>query len=206
MRAWQKEIVFLGLFALLLGAYSLPWIITPVTSLSLNAYDLAEWSSLHPVVRTAAPPLLLTFGLRFLLVLACLLFVLWPRSGRASSGMRLFVSLLGTAALLPPFEFFGESFDDPNYQQQAALALFLMIFSILILTQRLKRWHRVLQIGVCLTGVVVSGITLAASMTLMRELWIKASVGLGSGLFVICLGVILVLVTTKRGNFIQVTS
>ena len=49
---------YLPLFLLLI-AYALPWMMTPtIAGLTNGAYDLAEWTSIHPAVR--ADPLLLT--------------------------------------------------------------------------------------------------------------------------------------------------
>ena len=52
------------LLALAIIGYLLPWVITPAQSLSMGAYDLAEWTSLHPVVRQTLPFLWATLALR----------------------------------------------------------------------------------------------------------------------------------------------
>src|SRR5512143_758636 len=63
----------LWLFAALI-AYYLPWIANRAAALSANAYDLAEWTSLHPAVRGASVPLVAPFLLRAVLGGLALLF------------------------------------------------------------------------------------------------------------------------------------
>src|SRR5438552_17266089 len=57
-----------------LVAYYLSWINNQAAALSANAYDLAEWTSLHPAVRGAIIPLLAPFLLRAVLGGLALLF------------------------------------------------------------------------------------------------------------------------------------
>ena len=52
-----------------LAGYVLPWIVAPSAALTLNAYDLAEWTSLHPLQRQTSPPLLAPLELRLQLVI-----------------------------------------------------------------------------------------------------------------------------------------
>lgn len=206
MREFRDELLYLGLLTLTLCAYCLPWVVHRGASLTFSGYDLAEWSSLNPAVRSTSPPLLLTFALRLLAVLTCLLYELWPLSGRVWAWLRIGVALFVAIALLPPFEFFGSNLDDPNHQQQAALALLLLGLSVPIVSQHFRRWHHYYQIGIILAGIVVSVVAPIASRTLMTDLQMPASLGLGSIVFVACLAVTWRAVAMKRGNFKQVTS
>ena len=45
----------LALLLLIIGlcGYLLPWIVAPSSAMTLNAYDLAEWTSLHPLQQSA---------------------------------------------------------------------------------------------------------------------------------------------------------
>ena len=72
---------------LALIAYSLPWVVGPGAALTLNAYDLAEWTSLHPAVRTAALPFALTFGLRLLPLLVYMAFAIDSSSRQWERGL-----------------------------------------------------------------------------------------------------------------------
>lgn len=103
---------------LMVAAVCLPWLTSgSAAGLTFNLYDLAEWSSLHPLVRAESPALLTTLLLRLVFVAASLITATFP--GRFS----LLAALCLAATLLPPFDFFGANMSDPNYQQQFALFL-----------------------------------------------------------------------------------
>ncbi|MFN8529394.1 MAG: hypothetical protein U0670_12340 [Anaerolineae bacterium] len=67
----------------LIGYFS-AWVVNPGVALTLHAFDLAEWASLHPVVR-AEPMLITTLLLR--LPLLCFAY---SRLVRAYAGKRSF--------------------------------------------------------------------------------------------------------------------
>lgn len=60
----RKSFVFYALVLIGLLGYAQPWIVAPAASMTLNAYDLAEWASLIPAQRGTAPPLLVPLLLR----------------------------------------------------------------------------------------------------------------------------------------------
>lgn len=110
----------------LLVTYLLTWAVAPNHALSLNAYDWAEWLSLHPTERTASPLLLSSLLIRLHLLIFTVLWttVLPPRWHS--------LALLGVLPLilaqLPPLEFLS-ALNDPNYQQQAGLALLSLVLA-----------------------------------------------------------------------------
>jgi len=118
----------LAWLALALLIYALPWLKANSPALELNAYDWAEWLSLHPAERSTAPPLLLTLALRLHLVAwSMLLASALPPRWR----WRFVVVLaLVAAAQLPPLEFLSST-QDNNYQQQAVLALLSLALGLL---------------------------------------------------------------------------
>ncbi len=185
-------ILSLVLFAAGLLAYSLPWIAGPGASLTLNAYDLAEWTSLHPWVRTANPPLVVTFMLRALpALLALLLFTTVARSWRRYAALIVFIVAV---ALLPPAAFFSSAFNDPNFRQQAVLAL-LTLFG-LVLSVRL-RWSPVIFAALLVLGSVIAVIN---SQVLMNAAFaLPVSPGPGGPLFVLIV-LLFGLHTYKRGQ------
>lgn len=150
------------LVAGLLVAYGLPWTISYSAGLSMNAYDLAEWSSLHPDVRAASPPFLTTLFLRLpLMCIAVLIGWLTPRLPRGLPRTMggLAVGLIAVA-LLPPFEFLTVARDDANYRQQFMLALLAFFGGGLGLTGWLKplsRWTLVV-VGLLSAAVSAAGI------------------------------------------------
>ena len=191
-------ILNLTLFIAGLFAYSLPWIAGPGASLTLNAYDLAEWTSLHPWVRAATPPLVVTFMLRALPALLTLfLFTTAARSWRRYIAVIVFVVAL---ALLPPAAFFGSAFDDPNFRQQAVLAL--LTLGLPFLSVRL-RWSPVIFAALLVAGTVIA---VENSRVLMNATFaLPVGPGLGGPLFVLTV-LLLGLHTYKRGQLTLATS
>lgn len=120
---------------LLVIGYTSPWVISTGASLTLNAYDLAEWSSLHPMLRGTQPPLLTSLLLRIPLVcLGLMIAYLAPRlpSSRWRS-LGLIAAVAAAVAILPPFEFLTTgSSSDPNYQQMLTLAVITFTGSVVL--------------------------------------------------------------------------
>ncbi len=158
----------------ILVCYLFPWLTNPSVSLSLNAYDLAEWASLHPAVRDATPALLTSVLLRLPLVCLALLIAFTARR----SLLPVLIVLVLTAALLPPPEFI-KALDDPNYRQQAGLALFTLIGGALGLSGKLSRARHWIVAAIGLLGALASIIGLLQSYHLMRGFSLPTHVGLG---------------------------
>ena len=208
MRVSTATLATWGFIVLALGLYSLPWLVTPGASLTLNAYDLAEWTSLNPVVRDASPTLLITFGLRFLLLLIAAFVAFSPIANKwlwwICAGFVLCLAL----ALLPPFAFFGDSSGDPNYRQQFALSLLTLLAGAVGLSQRLARWRHPIQTGLVLAGLLSSAAALVEGASLMRLYALPVQLGIGGMLFVVLQAAVLgiLIMKSKRGNLGQVTS
>lgn len=166
--------------AILLG-WCLPWLSTPGVSLSFNAYDLAEWTSLNPVVRSANPTLLLTLLLR--LPLPCLaLAVIWLIRNPI---LRLIIVGVIALALLPPLEFFTGAGADPNYQQQFALAIASLILGLLAFVKPLQKARLWIVIALLLLGLVGSLVGLLQTLHLMEDFKVPVQVGIGGVLTLI---------------------
>ena len=111
-----------------IGCY-FPWTATTGAAFSVNLFDLAEWTSLDPVVRGGNPTLLSTFLLRAtvaLIALALAIKIVDMPNRLARWGLWLLTFLIGVG-LLPPLDFFRGSFDDPNYRQQFVIAAVTLI-------------------------------------------------------------------------------
>lgn len=177
-----------------LVAYYLPWVVHPVAALTFNAYDLAEWVSLHPEVRGASVPLIAPFLLRAVLGGLALLFCLralrsatrWVRLAYAGAALWLAITLL------PPFDFFRGAWDDPNYRQQFALAIGTLIGLVALAAANQRgmseRLQRRIEIVISLLVVISAIIGEALALTIIRSLRIDGSVGVGIVGLVICLG------------------
>lgn len=179
-----KPVPIWPLILIALVFYSLPWVVSPDAALSMGAYDLAEWASLHPVVRVSSPPLLASFLLRAPLVgLAWAAALNTRRDGsRALNGV-LAVTL--TIALLPPLEFFTQYADDPNYRQQMALALAAFIGAVVGLVVRPASW-RWAAAFIAAVAAAAALVGLMQAVSLVQEFHLAIFSGLGGGGFVIC--------------------
>jgi hypothetical protein len=71
-----------GLWLVLLIAYVLPWVLHSTSSMTLNAYDLAEWTTLSPAQRQVSPALPVALGLRLQLPILVALGVVLLRASR----------------------------------------------------------------------------------------------------------------------------
>lgn len=117
--------VWWGLVAVLIMAicYHLPWVTHETAGFTMHGFDLAEWTSLHPAVRSSSPELLTSLLLRVPLlsvVFALALIANAADDERLRWAIRL-CALLFAIRLIPPKEFFTSSSDDPNYRQMALL-------------------------------------------------------------------------------------
>ncbi|MBZ0279599.1 MAG: hypothetical protein K8L97_02580 [Anaerolineae bacterium] len=178
IKSHQKVSYFWILFSLTLLAYCLPWIHNPVISLSLNAYDLAEWTSLHPLVRSNTPTLLTSFMLR--LALPCL--GLAAVFGNTIQNKVIKIALISiiTLALLPPLEFFTNANGDSNYRQQFILVVITAIAAIVGLSTLFQKHRHIISatfIGVGLIGTLVGTIQ---AYNLMVAFALPVQLGIGS--------------------------
>jgi hypothetical protein len=157
-----------GLVILLVLAYASPWITGPGASLSFGGYDLAEWTSLPPEVRSQNPPLVAAFMLRFPLA-AITLYVGFAAAYRRFTTvwfMTLLVILALVAAQLPPAEFLTFARNDPNYGQQATLAVISGIIALLGMLLSPWRWRSVFAALFAAIGavMVVAGLLSAQAL------------------------------------------
>lgn len=161
-----RDVRLLLLALLLLIMYTLPWLDGGSRALALGAYDLAEWTSLHPAVRGQSPPLLTTLLLRLPLACVAVWVAWWPAParlwGRLVQGL---IALLLTAALLPPLDFFTNS-ADVNYRQQFMLAVLTLAAVLPGLSLRLARarWGIAALALLLAAASAAAGTTQAASL------------------------------------------
>lgn len=169
---------------LALLSYCLPWIHNPGISLSLNAYDLAEWATLHPSVRTSTPPLITSLLLR--LPLLCLALAIVVNSLQ-SNGIKLMLICITAVALLPPLEFFGSAFEDINYRQQFILAMITLLGGAIGLTGFSQQRRYVLVIALLAIGSLTALIGVIQAYGLLMEFLLPVQYGIGSlAMIMIC--------------------
>ena len=164
--------------ALALLACFLPWLQGPGAALTLNAWDLAEWSSLNPLSQVALPALGASFGLRALPLFLLALALCRPR---VPLPLRAALTLLLAIALLPPLEFFRSDLADPNYRQQLALAFIALLTGLAsgLHLARLPLTAALLSAAALLTA----SLALSAALALHRSLGLDAAPGIGPFLF-----------------------
>jgi hypothetical protein len=184
----QPQFLLLTIGILGLAAYCLPWLTNPGVGLSFGAYDLAEWSSLHPAVRSGNPMLLTSFLLRlplatFGLIVGAIIF-------KKNIALRVIFVVLVAIALLPPLEFFTQYRDDPNYQQQFTLAILTAIVGLGSIAIRSRRWDAILW-AICAMIGAISGLAgLIQGYNLMQGFELPTALGLGGiGFILLNLGV-----------------
>lgn len=194
----QKSTILLFFMVFGMIGCLIPWVITPAHSLNMGAYDLAEWTSLHPLVRQTLPFLWTTLLLR--LPLALLSVLLASHVGTAFSRLVGFGIIAVTAiALLPPIEFFTTYRDDPNYQQQFILTILAIIMGSLLVAWQNKYLQRILPTLLSLLGCLSALVGLYQAYGLLLGFSLPTSIGFGGLITTLCLGAIC-LYTTKQSS------
>lgn len=164
----------------------LPWTEHITAGFTMNAFDLAEWASLHPAVRSSSPPLLASFLLRAPQAAAAIALALaagaWhdPRWRVVGWGAALLIML----RFVPPAEFFQSARSDPNYRQMALLTM-LGGLGVAGAAWR-RRWQRArfVVIGLLVAASVVAGWAgLLRTVTLLDHFEIAATIGPGPVVF-----------------------
>lgn len=193
--------LFVPLFlATTLLCYILPWVTTPASALSLGAYDLAEWASLHPIVRETTPYLWSSLALRLPLAVIGILIAsdISQTPNRTLFGMA--IVLLTAIALLPPLEFFTIYRDDANYRQQFLVAVGTLITGAIVLPRRLATVKPFLLSLIAAIGAVSASIGLNQSLRLLQNFNLPIQIGISGYILIIALGVLSIRYITKQSS------
>jgi hypothetical protein len=166
---------FLIILALL--AYALPWLHNPPVGLTFGVYDLAEWTSLHPAVRVSTLPLLTSLLLR--IPLPCLLLGLLLAIRSQPRWLAILITLVAAATLLPPIEFVTQFRDDPNYQQQFAVALLTFISGLVAALWRSSRLQKSAALLLFVVSFTSALFGVAQAASLMEAFELPARIGSG---------------------------
>mgnify|MGYP001554124038 CR=1 FL=1 len=143
------------LLGIALFGYVLPWILISTNPMSLGAYDLAEWSSLHPSQPTSSPPMLVPLLLRLQLVIISTLIALHTHT-ILQRWIGLCVIALLAVAQLPPLEFLTIARDNINYQQQFMLATTSLVIGSGLIMRNPKQWQPIITIILLSIGIISS--------------------------------------------------
>lgn len=178
-RVW---LILFGL-ALALICYYLPWFTHSTAGFTMNGFDLAEWSSLHPAVRSSSPSMLTSFLLRapLLALIAALALAANRLSDPRVRWVLRALAVLIALRFVPPADFFRPARDDPNYRQ---MALLVGLSGVAVLTawafyRAPERWQGALLVVVLLAGTVCSWWGLSRAKLLLDNFEIAVKVGMG---------------------------
>ena len=186
----SPTIVWALIGASLLGvvAVHMPWHVHDVAAFSLNAFDLAEWVSLHPATRAENPALLSSILLRLPLVLLGISIALsanFLRDERLRWIWR-FVALLVVFRLNPPIDFYrspnGVSLNEQHlaFLTYAGIGLVLLI---IVIGRRIRPFYFPLMTLVWVVIIVVSWDGLSRATRTVETLQID--VGYGAGIYLL---------------------
>ncbi|GAB4308637.1 MAG: hypothetical protein Kow00117_01900 [Phototrophicales bacterium] len=159
--------------------YSIPWLINPAVGLTANAYDLAEWASLHPEVRGQSPALLTSLFLRLPLVIFAWLIILNSYQNQRRTIITIILFALITIASFPPLEYLTTARHDPNYQQQFFLFLVALLSMMIGLINMPRLWCRLFIMILSVIGIVTSWLGLFHARQLMIGFSMPVAVGIG---------------------------
>lgn len=178
------------------AGYLLPWMVAPSASMTLNAFDLAEWTSLHPQQQTATIPLLVPLLLRLHLLILAVAFALVSRAFLPQSLVAAIVVLLA-AAQLPPLEFVSE-LGNANYRQQFAFAVISLMLPLLLAhLSGIKRIPRLIMVA-ALLGLVMALLGQQQAETLYRHSLEDGNPG--GGMFVTAAAYCAIVIATVRNT------
>lgn len=198
MSTKRHNLLLVALVGLGLVGYTLPWLHLAPASLSMGAYDLAEWSSLVPAVRQSAPflwtALLLRLPLAALGLLLAGIVTLFPHNRRID----VIVLALTCLALLPPIEFLTQYHEDVNYRQQFAVAVTLLIVGCIIIALRHKPFHSHRLIAITILGILCAVLGLYESITLMRGFQLSVQIASGGILYILALSGLAIVLKQNR--------
>lgn len=163
----------LPVMLLLLGllGYLLPWAVATSAPMTLNAFDLAEWTSLHPAQRQTTPPLSAPLLLRAQLAIISLAFALSISRTWIAAAAIVVLAL----AQLPPVEYVYD-IANLNYRQQFVLALFSLVAGLSATRLRNRRRNLLLLFLLSVAGLVSVFAGVAQAFEAHRQ---QAAIGYG---------------------------
>lgn len=189
----------LGCLLLALVGYYLPWYTHDTAGFTMNGFDLSEWTSIHPAVRSSSPPMLTSFLLRLpqLALVAALALV-----ANEAGDVRVRWLVRGGALLLalrsfPPTDFFSTMRDDPNYRQMALLAVLGVAAVAVAPLAPGRRWQRALLAAVLAVGAMAGWAGLQRADELLDNFEIAVQVGPGAPVYTLAAALATVLVLVR---------
>jgi len=199
MHTKNTPLLYFTITLALIG-YILPWITTQTAPLTLGAYDLAEWVSLHPSQPYTTPVLIVPLLLRLNLVIIVLIIALSAHTDKLRI-FTIFAIVPLSLAQLPPLEFLTIATNNINYQQQFVLATISLVLGIGLSVFKPVRF--IPQINIFLVGVgIVSAITGLQQAQALYIMSLQEN-SLGMGVIVIGIAYIIIALTYLQSLIIK---
>jgi hypothetical protein len=170
-----------GIFALALIAYILPWTVNTGNSLSMGAYDFAEWLSKRPIDTISYNAIFLLRGQLVLLTWFIMLSTERPHF-RLRWWLHIVIGIILVIAQLPPIEFIRNT-SDINQQQQAILAIVSLIAIPIGASSYLARYRNIIWIIIALIGLATTLFALTNAINIARNYQIPNEIGVGAIIF-----------------------
>ncbi|MBN1679053.1 MAG: hypothetical protein JW966_02095 [Anaerolineae bacterium] len=182
MTHWRPWIIVIGLL-LMIGCYHMPWFSHTTAGFTMNGFDLAEWTSLHPAVRSSSPAMLTSFLLRVPQLAAAAALALTANQLRDPRSRWLIraAAMLAALRLIPPTDFFTGASDDPNYRQMALLTAIgaAAVLGSMPLSRVSSRWQVGGLVVILFGGTAAGWWGLSRAHTLLGNFQIDVSIGVG---------------------------
>lgn len=193
-----RNVSFVLILIAIVG-YTIPWLINRSTGLTMGAYDLAEWASLHPQVRFESELLLTPLLLRLPLALMALMIV-FVASKEYLREIRLICFAVLALYLLPPLEFLTVSRNDVNYVQGFILVVIMSIAGFIgFFVPIRQRWRAYIMLGLIGFTLISAIWGVLEIRDLMNGFGLDPQLGMGIFLIVPSLaGLLAVVLGTKN--------
>ncbi|MBL1136886.1 MAG: hypothetical protein HND46_16390 [Chloroflexi bacterium] len=182
----KNDLAWFVLWCALLGVitYHMVWQTHKVAAFNSNAFDLAEWVSLHPTVRAESPALFTPLLLRLPIILLAGMVAVASSVLQAEKAKWLWrgVALLVVLRLNPPTDFYPWGGGSPNDQQLGRLSgLGLAVVLMLIIG---GRWLQYFWKPATLILLIASLITALEGYNRAQKVLdsIQIETGIGGGL------------------------
>ena len=195
--------MLIGLLLACVG-YMLPWYTHDTAGFTTSAFDLAEWSSIHPAVRSSSPPMLTSLLLR--LPLVALIAGLALTSNRFGDARVRWIirggALLLALRFVPPGDFFSNASGDPNYRQMAQLftASVMLVGVIIALFRVAQKWQSAALVMVLVVGVITGWMGLSDAGILLDNFEIDVRIGPGIVGYTSCVAIVIMIAIWPRAN------
>ncbi len=189
----KNDLAWLVLWCALLGvtAYHMVWQTHKVAAFNSNAFDLAEWVSLHPTVRAENPALFTPMLLRLPLILLAGIMAVASSTLQAEKAKWVWhgVALLVVLRLNPPTDFYPWGGGSPNDQQLGRLTVLgLGVILMLIIGGRwLQYFWKPTTLILLIAGLITALEGYNRAQKVLDSIQIETGIGGGLVLYIVFL-------------------